>query len=188
MRYQFFSKQSLFQLELRDNNLHQYVMNWNKILSTLNEQPLEEEMQTFFWEQIQKCNNPRWREKIQPLLILTSIYPARSYRNLLQTVQQHLQSEKNYRQERQSKNAGKMNTHLTDYSDVTSGRVGALSHGYGNKGKGNGNTAGTGLRVGKQGLCRNWARHGRCPAYDKNNCSYDHPPHLAQQIGKTKNE
>ena len=62
--YHFFSKQSLFQLELRDNNLHQYVMNRNKILSTLNEQPLEEEMQTFFWEQIQKCNNPRWREKI----------------------------------------------------------------------------------------------------------------------------
>ena len=75
IRYQIFSKQSLFQLELRDNNLHKYVMDWNKILSTLNEPPPEEEMQTFFWEQIQKCNVQRWREKVQPLLIKTSMDP-----------------------------------------------------------------------------------------------------------------
>ena len=189
VRYHFFSKQSLFQLELRDNNLHQYVMDWNRILSTLNEPPPEEEMQTFFWEQIQKCNVQRWREKIQPLLIKTSMDPEKSYRSLIQLVQQHLQSEKNFRQEKQSRNAGKMHTHLSnDNNDGNQGRLAYAGTGKHNTGKGNGKAAGTGQRSSKQRLCRNWARYGRCPGYDVNDCGYDHPPHLEQNIGEANDD
>ena len=29
-------------------------------------------------------------------------------------------------------------------------------------------------------------KYGRCPGYDVNDCIYDHPPHLAQNVGESK--
>ena len=91
------------------------------------------------------------------------------------------------RQEKQSRNAGKMHTHLSnDNNDGNQGRLAYAGTGKNDTGKGNAKTKGTGPRSSKQGLCRNWARYGRCPGYDVNDCGYDHPPHLAQQLGEAK--
>ena len=125
VRYQIFSRQSLFQLELRDNNLHKYVMDWNKILEKLVEPPAEEELQTFFWEQIQKCTTSLWRAKMQPLLIKDPADEARSYPNLIKLVQEHLQAENNSRNERENKDAGKLTSHLTAATSGTGPKVSA---------------------------------------------------------------
>ena len=49
-------------------------------------------------------------------------------------------------------------------------------------------TTGTSQRSSEQGLCRIWARYGRCPGCDVNDCGYDHSPHLAQNIGEANDD